>query len=87
MWKKRIKNAVRTVSDIISAKPANADILKVELSKLQKTLDKAVKKEVIHRNKANRIKSKYAKKFSVQNSATEPKAKKTTSAKRGKSSK
>ena len=45
-------------------KPASK-LVKEEVSLLQKTLDKAAKNKIIHKNKANRLKSKYAKRISA----------------------
>jgi ribosomal protein S20 len=59
-WKKRIKDATKA---LIAGKES------VTLSDLQKALDKATKENVIHKNKANRLKSKYAKRFSAQPAA------------------
>jgi small subunit ribosomal protein S20 len=65
IWKRKIKTAVKSVEKGILAKETpEALIAKTVL--LQKILDKAAKEKVIHKNKANRLKSKYAKKISVQ---------------------
>ncbi len=62
-WKKRIKNAVRAVKDLVEAKAAKSQV-EAEIKLLQKVLDKAAKEKAIHKNKANRLKSKYAHKVS-----------------------
>jgi small subunit ribosomal protein S20 len=72
-WKRRIKAASKNVKKLLE-EGANADILKENLSILQKVLDKASKKKVIHRNKANRLKSRFANKIA----AHEPESNKTT---------
>ena len=81
MWKKKIKLTIKSVKALAETTPQNTDILNQELSKLQKVLDKAVKKQVIHQNKANRIKSAYAKRTTVQTKVSA----KESSPKRGKS--
>lgn len=53
-WKNRIKTIVKDIkSDITS----NKKVDEKKLSLLYKTVDKATKKNVIHQNKASRIKS------------------------------
>ena len=49
----------------MQTKKVDIDILNKELSVLQKVLDKASKNKVIHKNKAARLKSRYAKKVSA----------------------
>jgi small subunit ribosomal protein S20 len=64
-WKKKIKDVVKSLKDVLnSGKVATADLSK-NLSVTQKTLDKAAKNKVIHKNKANRLKSRYAKRISA----------------------
>jgi small subunit ribosomal protein S20 len=65
-WKNRIKQAEKSLSDKIETKDTGIDILNAGLTALQKALDKAAKNNVIHKNKANRIKSGYAKKITAQ---------------------
>lgn len=55
-WKDNIKKSVKEVKDAIKAKK-NEDAKKA-LIKAQKILDKATKNRIIHRNKANRLKSR-----------------------------
>ena len=86
-WKKKIKDATKVLTvGKESAGPTT-------LSDLQKALDKATKENVIHKNKANRLKSKYAKRFSAQpaakpaaksagKTATKPAAKASTKVKK-----
>lgn len=62
-WKKRIKSAIKNILTLIKDKKSGED-LKTSLSAAQKVLDKAAKENVMHRNKANRIKSKLSKKLS-----------------------
>jgi len=62
-WKKRIKSAVKNILTLVKD-GKSAEDLKSSLSAAQKVLDKAAKENVMHRNKANRIKSKLAKKLS-----------------------
>ena len=56
-WKKRIKSAIRNFSDLVKSAGSSTDLTK-SLSMAQKALDKAAKENVIHKNKANRLKSK-----------------------------
>lgn len=58
-WKKRIKSAIRNFSDLVKSASSSTDLTK-SLSMAQKALDKAAKENVIHKNKANRLKSKLA---------------------------
>lgn len=62
-WKKRYKNSIKDLSKSLSDKD-DAGVLKEKLEALQKVLDKSSKEKVIHKNKANRLKSKYAHKIS-----------------------
>lgn len=61
-WKRRIKSAQKGVDSLIKENNPDVGILKERVSILQKLVDKAVKEKVIHKNKAKRIKSAYAKK-------------------------
>ena len=67
-WKKKIHTLVRTLKKSLSTKEADVGILNTQLSALQKALDKAAKEKVIHKNKADRLKARYAKKIAAQNS-------------------
>jgi len=42
-----------------------AEVVKDQMQVLQQVLDKASKEKVIHKNKANRLKSRYARKVSA----------------------
>lgn len=64
-WKARIKTAIKTLDQIVAQANVENSEVKEHYSKLQKTIDKAAKNKVIHKNKANRIKSKVSKKFST----------------------
>ncbi|NMB91748.1 30S ribosomal protein S20 [candidate division WWE3 bacterium] len=64
MWEKRFKNAIKSLSRSIKEKEEEG-VVKEKLKVLQKVLDKASKEKVIHKNKANRVKSKYALKVSA----------------------
>lgn len=66
---------------------ANADILKENLSILQKVLDKSAKEKVIHKNKANRLKSRFANKIAAHGSESSKSTKESTTTKRGSKSK
>ena len=73
-WKKRIKTAVRNFTDLIKSAAASEDLTK-SLSMAQKALDKAAKENVIHKNKANRLKARLAVKL---NSNAKPAARKAS---------
>ncbi len=60
-----MKDSVRSLKDNLENKQIDADILNKELMALQKVLDKAAKNNVLHKNKANRLKSRYAKKITA----------------------
>lgn len=79
-WKKRIKSAVRNLTDLIKDSKVTEDKVK-SLSLLQKVLDKASKEKVIHKNKANRIKSKLALKLKSNDSKPAAVKKSTKSSK------
>ncbi len=64
-WKNRVKIVVKDLKDSLQTKGATLDILKEKESLLQKYLDKAAKEKVIAKNKANRLKSKYAKRITA----------------------
>ena len=66
-WKKRIKTSLRNFMDLLKAGKSIEDLNK-SLSLAQKVLDKASKENVIHKNKANRIKSKLALKLKSNDS-------------------
>lgn len=72
-WKNRLKAALKTLKSTLETKKAGVDILNKDLSVFQKLLDKASKNNVIHKNKANRLKSRYAKKISAQPESSEAK--------------
>ncbi|OGC48064.1 hypothetical protein A2W32_05545 [candidate division WWE3 bacterium RBG_16_37_10] len=79
-WKKRISDVRKQISHLLQTKNLNADILNKELSLLAKALDKAAKEKVIHKNKANRLKSRYARKITVQLKKSSGEASKEASA-------
>lgn len=64
MWEKRFKTAAKSLFKSIKGKEEES-IIKEKFRVLQKVLDKAAKEKVIHKNKANRVKSKYALKVSA----------------------
>lgn len=64
MWEARFKSAKKSLSKSLSAGEAE-EVVKEKFVGLQKSLDKAAKEKVIHKNKANRVKSKYAKKIAA----------------------
>ena len=63
-WRAKYKNTIKNVKSALSS-PDGKDVLKDKLASLQKTLDKAAKEKTIHKNKANRLKSRYARKVSA----------------------
>lgn len=82
LWKKKIKDTTKSLDKALELKKSEAGILNTQLSALQKVLDKASKEKVIHKNKADRIKSRYARKI-----AAHSKADKTATSKSSKSAK
>ena len=62
LWKNRIKSALKAVKKTVSDKVNDPKLIAEQLNVLQKTVDKATKEKVIHINKANRLKSNYARK-------------------------
>ena len=64
MWEKRFKNAVKAITKSINAQESK-EVVSEKLRALQKALDKAAKEKVIHKNKANRVKSRYALKIAA----------------------
>ena len=61
---------MKTLGETLETKKPQTDILNSQLSAFQKVLDKAAKEKVIHKNKADRLKSRYAKKISAHSKAT-----------------
>ena len=77
-WKINVKSKIKEVDSVISQKDlSEKEVIEANRS-LQKTLDKASKNNVIHKNKVNRIKSKYANNL-TQLVSTKPKAESKTS--------
>ena len=64
MWEKKIKTAKKSLSRAILAKE-DKKIISDKMVMLQKSLDKATKEKTIHKNKANRVKSIYARKVAA----------------------
>jgi small subunit ribosomal protein S20 len=58
-WKKRAKASIKTLEKGITEK-APQNVVSESYVTLQKVLDKASKNKVLHKNKVNRLKSKYA---------------------------
>ena len=56
MWEGRFKSVKKSLSKAILAKEDNK-VISEKYVALQKALDKASKEKVIHKNKANRVKS------------------------------
>jgi small subunit ribosomal protein S20 len=75
-WKNRVKSALKALKKTVVDKVTNSDVVAEQLVALQKSVDKATKEKVIHKNKANRLKSKYARKTAklVEKTATKSKS-------------
>jgi small subunit ribosomal protein S20 len=59
MWEKKVKDLVKDLKKSLDAKN-EASAVSAKFLGLQKAVDKAAKEKVIHKNKANRLKSRYA---------------------------
>ena len=59
-----MKDAVKDLKKSLDSKD-KVEVLSGKLMALQKILDKSSKEKVIHKNKANRLKSTYARKISA----------------------
>ncbi len=59
-WKVRLKNASDSLNDAIKT---GSKTVGESFSKYQKALDKALKNNIMHKNKANRLKSSLTKKI------------------------
>jgi small subunit ribosomal protein S20 len=68
-WKRRIYSIKKAITKTLQTKDVNADILNNEYKALQKVVDKAAKEKVIHKNKASRIKARFAKKIAAHDNA------------------
>ncbi|KKS31247.1 MAG: 30S ribosomal protein S20 [candidate division WWE3 bacterium GW2011_GWF1_42_14] len=67
-WKDKYKASIKSMkSSLVSSN--GAEVVKDQMQVLQKVLDKASKEKVIHKNKANRLKSRYARKVSALSQA------------------
>jgi ribosomal protein S20 len=64
MWEKKVKDNIKELKNLLDSKPESA-VLTKQLTVLQKSVDKAAKEKAIHKNKANRVKSIYAKRVSA----------------------
>ena len=63
-WKTKFKASIKSIKKGL-ADGEDIKILNEKFLILQKTLDKSSKEKVIHKNKANRLKSIYAQKISA----------------------
>ena len=81
LWKARIKSSIKNITRNLGTKGTDIAILNENLVVLQKVLDKASKNNVLHKNKANRLKSRYAKKISAQSQASGAKSSKKSAPK------
>ncbi|MCJ7610855.1 MAG: 30S ribosomal protein S20 [Candidatus Aminicenantes bacterium] len=61
--KSGLRTEVRKMRDLIQAQ--NKDEARKNLTELQSTIDKAVKKRTIHKNKGNRLKSRLSRQVSA----------------------
>lgn len=90
MWEARFKSAKKSLHKSISAGDGKK-IVEEKFFALQKSLDKAAKEKTIHKNKANRVKSTYARKIAAlvvqEEDKPETKSSKGKSAKSTKSGK
>ena len=87
-WKKQIKETVKELKKLLLSKDTDTAILSNKLITLQKTVDKASKEKVIHKNKANRLKSDYANKITaLEQKKTTPRTTEKTTGKPAKSRK
>ena len=77
-WREKVKTAIKNIRGLIKDGKADAKLLSENLTILQKTLDKAVKEKSIHKNKANRLKSRYANKISAHEKPAKPVKAETT---------
>ncbi len=64
VWKKKFRTLIKSLTKSISGKDSES-VVTEKFRALQKSLDKASKEKVIHKNRANRVKSRYAKKLSA----------------------
>ncbi|HAI62936.1 TPA: 30S ribosomal protein S20 [candidate division WWE3 bacterium] len=67
-WKDRYKSSIKSIKASL-ASSNGAEVSKDQMKVLQQMLDKAAKEKVIHKNKANRLKSRYARKVSALSQA------------------
>lgn len=65
-WKIRVHAVTREIKKLLQSKDYDLSQLKEKEKLLQKYSDKASKTKAISRNKANRLKSKYAQKISAR---------------------
>ncbi|MBU0534649.1 MAG: 30S ribosomal protein S20 [Patescibacteria group bacterium] len=64
MWKTKYKQQLKAVYKAVAGKETEEVILE-KFKALQKSLDKAAKEKAIHKNKADRVKSNYAKRIAA----------------------
>ncbi len=60
-----MKTLSKSLVKKLETKGVSTDILQKEQIQLQKAVDKAAKTKSIHKNKANRLKSRYARKIAA----------------------
>ncbi len=74
-WKDKYKGSIKSLKAALESSNGG-EVSKEKLIALQRILDKAAKEKVIHKNKANRLKSRYARKVSALSKAPEKSRKK-----------
>lgn len=67
-WKDKYRSSIKSIKASL-ASSNGAEVVKDQMQILQQVLDKASKEKVIHKNKANRLKSRYARKISALSKA------------------
>lgn len=76
-WKNKVRQSIKALKKSIGDTGVDLAIIKKQESMVYKVLDKATKNNVIHSNKANRLKSRLAQQVSAHEA--NKKDKKTTS--------
>ena len=59
-WKSHVSNAIKTMDEIVAEPKSDTIRISEAFSNLQKVIDKASAKGIIHRNRGARLKSKIA---------------------------
>jgi len=61
-WRRKVRQSLRTIREAIETK--DTKVATASLQKAQSALDKAARHNIIHKNKANRLKSRLTKAIS-----------------------